>query len=77
MSDAVSSMFSGPAFTAAKEARDRKLVPEEFEARFTVVETNTGAFGIGIAAACNKCGALVHSTALDRHVKFHEEVKHE
>ena len=73
-------MFSGPAFTAAKEARDRKLVPEEFEARFTVVETNTGAFGIGtgafgigFAAACNRCGALVHSTALDRHVKFHEE----
>jgi cysteine synthase len=75
MNAVISNMFSGPAFAAAEKARERRLrlVPEEFKSKFTVVETNTGAFGVGVAAACNKCGALVHQTALDRHTKFHEE----
>jgi hypothetical protein len=58
-------------YTARK---NRECVPEEFASRFTVVDLNQGIFGGGIdrIAACNRCGALVYPTALDRHVAFHD-----
>ena len=59
-------------------ARNLRCVPEEWAARFTAVSINEGYFfgvvGTICLAGCNRCGALVYPTALDRHAKFHDLV---
>ena len=59
-------------------ARNLRCVPEEWAARFTAVSIDEGNFfGAGGTirwAGCNRCGALVYPTALDRHARFHDLV---
>ena len=56
--------------------KKQECVPETMEDRFTAVDLSAGLFGgMQLIAGCNKCGALVYPTALDRHLKFHEETK--
>ena len=52
-------------------------IPEEFRPLFTVVELGEATpFGsISWFPVCNRCGALVYVTALDRHVTFHDSLK--
>ena len=55
-----------------QQRMDDRVVPEEFKTAFTVLSVNGERM-----AGCNKCGALVYQTALDRHVKFHQEMAKE
>ena len=53
-----------------QQRMDDAVVPKTLRSQFTVVSV-----GAERMAGCNKCGALVYQTALDRHVKFHAERK--
>ena len=58
------------------ERKNRECVPDEFRELFTPVDIGGGMFGLGgldRVAVCNRCGAMIYPTALDRHSKFHEE----
>ena len=57
--------------------KNRECVPEEFSSLFTPVEIGGGLLSSGIdrVAGCNRCGALVYPTALDRHSKYHEDME--
>jgi hypothetical protein len=75
--DLFNSMFKPSAETLAYiERKNRECVPPEMADKFTVIELNEGVFeGVMRVAGCNKCGALVYPTALDRHTKFHEDLE--
>jgi len=50
-----------------------ECVPAEYAGKFTLVEINPGPFGLGglpRVPVCNRCGALVYPTALDRHLEM-------
>jgi len=66
----------GLASDAAKESlkeygarKNRECVPEEFDTLFTPIEIG----GLDRVAVCNRCGAMIYPTALDRRSRFHEE----
>lgn len=53
--------------------KERECVPPEMAEHFTALNLSAGLFGgAQLMAGCNRCGALVYPTALDRHMKFHE-----
>lgn len=62
---------------AYRESKERECVPPEYADKFTAINIESGAGffrEIMLLAACNKCGALIYPTALDRHAAYHEDI---
>ena len=78
--DFVNKLFSEtPEQRERRESGDRICVPPEYADRYTVLRIGDplgGILGGGQfrMAGCNRCGALVYPTALDRHSTWHEKI---